>query len=120
MSSLYEMSDLVVEAYRLWDAGNNKRAFSLFAKAAERKESISYNTLGYFYDHGIGVKKNQEKALYWYKRAARVGDYVAQHNIGLCYLNIGNIERARFWLNRSVANGDEAAMESLQKLRESR
>lgn len=46
-----------------------------------------YN-LGLFYDNGIGVEKNQARAVYWYGKAAQQGIAEAQHNLA-CHLEIG-------------------------------
>ena len=110
------MSQAVAEAYRCWDAGKNKKAFELFLMAAEQREQLAYNMVGYFYDHGIGIRKDQAKAIYWYRRAARIDDAVAFYNLGLCYLGAKNRARAKFWLGKAAANGDEEARAMLQKV----
>ncbi|TFY97106.1 tetratricopeptide repeat protein [Ramlibacter humi] len=117
MSDLYTMSELVAEAYGRWEAGENKAAFALFARAAQKKQKLAYNSLGYFYDHGIGVRKDKERALYWYRRAARIGDSCAFYNLGLSYLGMQNVRRARYWLEKAAADGDEDASKALGNLK---
>ena len=41
-----------------WDAGAHKKALSLFLKAAAAGETHALNSVGYFLDHGIGVKQD--------------------------------------------------------------
>ena len=39
-----------------------------------------YN-LGYFYENGFGVEKDNDKAIYWYKKSAEEGDLDAQKTL---------------------------------------
>ena len=43
-----------------------------------------YN-LGYCYECGLGVEIDYEKAVFWYKKAAELGNPIAQTNLGGCY-----------------------------------
>ena len=100
------------QANREWDAGKAKQAFKLFLLAAKQGETNALNSIGYFFDKGIGVPKNTNKALVWYKKAARAGDTLAYANIGIVYRNRRNLERARFWFLKAIKSGDgEAALE---------
>ena len=95
-----------------WDAGNLKEAFSLFGEAAHQGEIYAFNSIGYFFDSGLGLTANFDKALFWYKKAARAGDVLAWSNIGILYLNHGNERQAKYWLAKAVGNGDgDAALE---------
>jgi TPR repeat protein len=104
--------DAFDEANREWDAGNLTRAFKLFNMAAENGSSNAFNSIGYFFDYGLGVKKDQEKALYWYKKAARSGDSLSFCNIGLIFRDRGNSRRAKYWLTKATrAHDGDAALE---------
>ncbi|MEE8575069.1 MAG: tetratricopeptide repeat protein [Thermodesulfobacteriota bacterium] len=105
--------DLFTRASEAWDAGNLKEAFDLFHEAVKNGDSSSQLNLGYFYDEGIGVKKDIKKALYWYKKAARNGDPGAMSNIAIYYRSIGNIRRAKFWFLKGIdiCNGGDDALE---------
>ncbi|PVU91656.1 hypothetical protein BB559_004037 [Furculomyces boomerangus] len=48
-------------------------AFDLCSKAAEQGLLRAMFGMGYYYDIGIGVEKDQEKAIYWYRKAADGG-----------------------------------------------
>ncbi len=104
------------QANEAWDQGKNKLAFKLFLRAAELGHGWSYNSIGYFFDHGIGVRKDEERALEWYKKAARHGDVCAYANIGLSYRNAGNRQLAKKWLERARKAGDGSAAVDLAKL----
>lgn len=104
--------DLFYQASQQWDAGNVKQAFTLFKLAAEQGDSNAQNSLGYFFDTGKAVKKNTNKALFWYKKAARSGDEMAYANIGTIYRDRRNYDRARFWFLKALKSGDgDAALE---------
>jgi len=47
----------------------------------ERKSGAK-NNLGYCYQNGIGVTKDEKKAFEWYFKAANEGDLHAQHDLG--------------------------------------
>lgn len=84
--------------------------------AAERGDTYSQNTLGYFFDLGIGTSKNPQKALYWYKKAAQAGDTSAYANVATVYRDIGNDKQARFWFLKALERGDGDAALELGKL----
>jgi TPR repeat protein len=50
--------------------------------------------LGYFYDRGLGVRRSEAKALYWYRRAYRRGDASGANNIGTIYRERGDLRQA--------------------------
>lgn len=109
MKTPYKISNTIADAYKYWDMGKGKKAFSLFYSAAEQGEQLAYNTVGYFYDHGIGVKKDPQKAYVWYRRAAREGDIVGYSNLAIFYRDKGNLQRAKFWFKKAYAQGDGSA-----------
>jgi TPR repeat protein len=104
--------DLFSQANERWDAGDLQGAFDLFSVGAKRGDASAQNTVGYFYDHGIGVDKSHEMALFWYKRSARRGDACAISNIAMSFLDDGNLEKAQKWFRRALMLGDmDAALE---------
>ncbi len=65
--------DLFEQASKEWDAGNLKSAFDLFQRSASQGDASSQNNLGYFYDEGIGVSSDKERAIFWFTKAAQNG-----------------------------------------------
>src|SRR5580692_7510398 len=66
--------NLHLRAHTQWDAGNRRSAFRLMLAAAKSGGDMgAMLNLGYFYDVGIGVKRNRAAAMYWYQRAYRRG-----------------------------------------------
>jgi len=102
--------DLFTLADDEWNMGNVKEAFKLFCKAAMQNDDSAQNNLGYFYDNGIGTKKDEDKALYWYKKAFRNGNIAAINNIATIYRDRGNNRRAFFWYKKAVDAGDKDAL----------
>ncbi len=91
---------------------------------AEQGDVMAQKFLAYRYDIGQGVKKDYEKAAYWYEKAAEQGDAVAQCNLGWCYDEgkgvIQNYEKARSLYQKAVCffaksaeEGDARAQNSL-------
>ena len=39
------------------------------------------NTIGTFFEGGVGVERNIEQAVYWYERAVEMGDDLAKSNL---------------------------------------
>lgn len=108
------------EAYVRWEQGKLREAFGLFSTAARGGFKFAYNSLGYFYDHGYGIPKDKERALYWYRRGARAGDTCAFSNLGLSYKELGKTDLAIRWFRRAIAAGDGDAALELAKLQLSR
>lgn len=100
---------LFVRADKMWNKGNLRLAFDLFVKAAEAGDVGAIQNVGYFYDLGIGVRRNRTKALHWYTRAYRHGDASSAKNIGTVWRDLGKPERALSWFQRAVKMGDDDA-----------
>lgn len=107
---------LFIEANEKWDAGDLRGAFELFFAAASDGDAPSQNTLGYFYDNGIGTKRNPGLALLWYRRAARQGDVGAISNIAVTYRDKGDLKKSRVWFRKALSLGDMDAALELGKL----
>ncbi len=72
--------------------------------AARQGDAVAQTTIGSFYQHGVGVKRNLHKALHWFTLAAEQGDGLAQFNLGLLYQEGQGLERdeqkAIYWLHK--------------------
>jgi TPR repeat protein len=108
--------DIELEAHEAWESGDLKRAYSLFRRCAELGQLGCMLDLGYFYDEGVGVKKDKEKAMAWYKRAYRLGDSAAASNIAILYRENGRHRLERQWFERAAVLGDGDAELELAKL----
>ena len=86
--------------------------------AAEQGLARAQFNLGYMYDAGEGVPKNDAEAVRWYRMAAEQGDADAQLNLGYMY-DVGegipkDYVQAYAWYNIAAAQGDETAKENLE------
>lgn len=100
---------LFEEANNALDGGDANKAFHIFMQDAKNGGTDSWNSVGFLYDHGRGVKKNRRLAIQWYRLAAGKGYFVACFNLGLLYKNIGRKRLARFWFKKAYALGDDDA-----------
>ncbi len=68
------------------------------------------NLLAYLYNSGVNVKKDQNKALLWYKRAAENNYPSAMFNLGNMYFDGKGIavdyKNAFFWYEKAAKSGD--------------
>ena len=65
------------EGYQAAKKGDYATAFKAFKKNAESGDVSAQYSLAVMYNDGIGVKKNPEAALFWFRKAAASGHPVA-------------------------------------------
>jgi uncharacterized protein len=92
-----------------WDRGDLRRAFEVFSRAAEAGDRFSQLDLGYFFDTGLYVRKDKEKALHWYHRAYRQGEASAANNIATVQRERGQHGKMVWWFRRAAALGEDDA-----------
>ncbi len=107
---------LFEKASEEWEAGNLRRAFDLFQRAAELGDASSQNNLGYFFDEGIGVNANKEKAKFWYTKAMKNGEISSYSNLAKLQIDDGDFAVARDLLGKAISLGDGDAALELAKL----
>ena len=56
-------------------------------KAAIQGDRYTQNSLGNYYQNGIGVLKDEKKAFEWYLKSANNGCALGQCDLGYCYEN---------------------------------
>jgi uncharacterized protein len=64
------------------------RAYEIYSRAVERGSSAIGLRLGYFYIHGLGVERNEEKARYWFRSHA-LASFFQQGRISEFLLTLG-------------------------------
>jgi TPR repeat protein len=92
-----------------WDRGDLKRAFGLFLQAAKAGDPSSQLDLGYFFDTGLYVERDKQKALHWYHKAYCQGDAGAANNIATVHRESGELGKMVWWFRRAAALGDDDA-----------
>jgi TPR repeat protein len=69
------------------------KAFSYLTRIVNTKNATYLRKIGYFFEKGLGVEANKEKAFEFYLKSAKYGDYISQYNIAICYLNGVGVEK---------------------------
>jgi TPR repeat protein len=111
-----ELDLLFQRADHQWELGNLRSAFRLFLAAAKGGDPGGQSNLGNFYSGGIGVKPNQDRALYWYRRAYRQGCGGAAANIGDVFRKEHKPKQALAWFERAVKLGFDDAKLDIAKI----
>ena len=91
------------------------KANELLLKAGELGCAVGYYWLGYSYDYGRGVEADKKKGKHYYELAAKRGNVIARHNLGLLEGKAGNHERAMKHFMVAARAGDN---ESLDKVKQ--
>lgn len=83
-------------------------------KKAEAGDSSSAYALGRAYENGDGVRKNLERAAFWYRKAAEQGNAKAQNSLGVLYWIGEGVDRDKAqavrWYRKAARQGDASAM----------
>jgi len=99
---------------------NRPRCFALFKAAAESGRSKAslkaMNSLARFLEEGWAGPPNPIGALFWYVKAARLGDHWAQYNLATILHRNGDPETADQWLQRAITNGDNGFRRRVARL----
>lgn len=95
---------------------NDSQAFALNKLAAEQGMHDAVLAMGWFYLNGVGVERDEEKAIRWYRKSARQGDPQAMFSLGyIAYVN-RNFADALNWLIRADGKGHNRSKYWLGKM----
>jgi uncharacterized protein len=108
-SHIARNEELFGRASRYEDQGKVRSAIRLYLIAAKNGDAGSQLNLGNLYDAGVGVRRNRDAAIYWYKRACRRGSASAANNLGVLWRNDKEPKQALMWFQKAVQMGDEEA-----------
>ncbi len=70
------------EGQKYYKAGDMPRAAEAFRRCADMGDAACQLQLGWHYDVGKGVSRNDAEAVRWYRAAAEQNHRVAQYNLG--------------------------------------
>jgi TPR repeat protein len=100
-----------------------KKAFVYYAKATNGGERymVSQYNLGICYSKGIGVEKDEEEAIKWFKKSAENGYANAQKELAASYeyglgVNI-SLKEAIYWYEKSCKQNNEFSCKRLKILK---
>ena len=96
-------------AYSAYLKGDYQAAHKLWLHAARSGNTSAQMSLGYLYERGIGVRRDDAQAMAWYLKAAEAGLAEAQYRLGLMYeLGKGagiDLWEAEAWYHRATDQG---------------
>ena len=84
-----------------------EEAFEYITKGAEAGIAEGMSDLAGCYENGIGTRQDDEKALFWYKKAAEAGNVVGMIKTGDYLCDNGYAADARRWFEKATEEGDE-------------
>jgi TPR repeat protein len=87
--------------------------FSSTLQAADRGDVSAISNLGFMYVKGIGIEKNEEDGVKWYRKAAELGHLTSQFNLGVIYAKGRGVEQNYIeslkWYKMAAEQGDSTA-----------
>lgn len=98
------------QAMVAYERGDYPTAIKSFQKLASRGNVASMLALGQIYETGKGVPVNTQQTLYWYGKAAALGNADAETHLG--ELNLETYQDfilARAWFEKAAEQGDGTA-----------
>ena len=95
---------------------NEKLSFDYYKELADKGHALGQIKIGYFYYKKIGTEKNLKEAFSWYEKAANNENSLAMLNLSKMYKIEGNIDKAIYWCNQSIEQGNQDAPKFLEKL----
>jgi hypothetical protein len=102
------------KGFQAFQKGVYEVALAEWVPLAEQGDIDSQNTLAAIFKLGLGVKKNPEKAVKWYRLAAEQGDAAGQYGLGTMYAAGEGVPQdynvALKWFNLAAAQGDKALL----------
>jgi len=91
--------------------------FKSLKALAEKGDARAQNQLGYMYDNGRGVQKDDREAVAWFRKAALQGHASAQINLGLMYAEGEGVpqddKEAVAWYRKAALQGEAMAQYNL-------
>lgn len=97
------------DAVAAYDAGEYQKAHAIWRDLARDGDPAAMRNLGHLFHRGLGVPRDPERALKYYKDAAYLGVVGAKANVGQMYLNgeAGKINHAEaaYWLEAAAKGG---------------
>ena len=89
--------------------GEYEKAVKKWLPLLEQKFTEAQASMGWLYQAGLGVKKDEKRAFDLYVKAAKKGNAVAQNNLGVMYENAitvaTDIDKAMYWYKLSAEQG---------------
>jgi TPR repeat protein len=116
-----QAQEMVGTLYAIGADGANKNyasAMEWYQNAAKQGNARAEVAIGWMYENGWGVRRDQVEAVKWYRKAAEQGNDVAQRNIGNAYAGgwagvKQDYAEAAKWYTQAANQGDYVAQYTL-------
>ena len=92
---LFHLAQMYFKGYG-FEKRNIPKAIDLYTKSAEKGNPEAAEKLSEIYELGIGVDKNNQKALYWIERIKNIPKYAEENFITINNFNIDELQKSRF------------------------
>ena len=103
-----------IAAYREQDYATALRAWR---PLAQRGDALAQTWLGWLYEQGQGVVKDEAEAVQWYRKAAAQGNDDAQKNLGVLYTEGRGVAQDAYeavrWYRKAALQGNASAQHNL-------
>ncbi len=108
------------EGRQAYKAEKYGQAMQILKPLAESSHAVSQYYVGRMHEKGLGVPKDETKALEWYKLAAEAGNSRAQYKVGAAYAHgVGGLEKneteAGKWFMKAAEQGSRKAAQAVAK-----
>jgi TPR repeat protein len=108
------------EGVAAYQSGDLPLAAKEFRAAAEVGNADAQFNMALMYERGIGVSKDEQESIVWYRKSAEQGNSNAQFNLAVLYENgrgtAVDFAEANQWYRKAAAQGDGLAAGNLGML----
>lgn len=109
LSASTVFADVIQDAQRAFEGGNEAEAFRILEKAAQAGNAQALYNLSVFYSNGIATAPDDKKALQLLEQSANKGFIDAQKDLVEYYLAQPDFTKAAKWMKILADKGDAAA-----------
>ncbi|MEA1879605.1 MAG: tetratricopeptide repeat protein [Campylobacterota bacterium] len=89
-------------ALKEYDLKNYEKAYTLFEKSAKSGEVDAQVTLVSMLYEGNKIRQDISKACFWYEEAAKQDDLEALHFCAVYFMDEGDIDKGKIFLNKAI------------------
>ena len=109
------LADDYADGFSAAASGDYKAAYAKWHDLAEKGDANAQFNLGLMYHSGLQVPFDEQKAVYWYQRAAEGGNQLAQEYLAVGYQEgwFGlqrDMAKSHYWYQRLDGETDTAAV----------
>jgi len=116
LGAVNSWADDAAQCKHLYDADKYDQAVPVCFKAANLGSASAQDILGFLYEYGKGVSKNQAEATKWYLQSAEQGYVEAQFTLGVNYNGDREYAKAIKWYRKAAEQGHSRAQQNLGEM----